>query len=346
MKKRALLLWMMFAAGMARAETRQEYLMDALGKDGEPGLQLAPGVTAGLVLEVEASAIHQGNEEMSDVCLATFELGIDAALMPGCQGQVSLLWEEDDTEPLDLDTGYVILGGTETLPLSLSAGKMYVPFGAFNSYMVSDPLTLELGETRETAVELSYDADLFLVRLGGFSGELESASRIENGVAALDFYPVDGLTLGGSFITDIGEGSGYVDDLNEALADKGSYDRSAGINAHLLLELGSATVAVEYLGAVDDMIWTDAQGMETAARPETWNADFSYDFNDAWTGAVRYEGSREFIPDEMPEHQYGGTMAWQCNPFTTWSVEYLFGTFKAKEVDDRHQVTVQIALVF
>ena len=350
MKKQTWILWMgmtlAIGANSSWAEARQEYLLNALDQSEVADLRLAPGVTAEVVLEVETSATRQGNEETSDISLATFELGLNAALMPGCQGQASLLWEEGDTEPVDLDTGYVVLGGTETMPMILSAGKMYVPFGAFNGYMVSDPLTLELGETRETAIEWSYDSDSFLVRVGVFSGELESASRVKNAVAAFDLSPVDGLTLGTSFITDIGEGIGYVDGLNDALSDGGTYDRSAGFSAHLLLELGSAAVAIEYLGAVDDIIWNDAQGLETAIRPEAWNADFSYAFNAAWTGALRYEGSREFKPEEMPEHQYGGTVAWQFNSFATWSAEYLFGTFKAEEADDRHQATMQMALVF
>lgn len=350
MKKQVWILWLGIALAVvgsgSLAETRQEYLLDALDQSGEEGLQLAPGVTAGLVLEVEASATHQGGEDTSDIRLATFELGLDVALTPGLRGLTSLLWEEDDTEPVDMDTGYVELGGTELIPVVLSVGRMYVPFGAFDSFMISDPLTLELGETRETAAGLSYDTDLFFVWFGGFSGNLDSASRIENAVAALEFKPTDGLTLGASFITDIGEGAGHVDDLNDVLETGGMYEKSAGFSAHFLLELNPVTVAIEYLGALDDMVWRDAEGVETVTRPEAWYVDVAYSLNDAWIGALRYEGSREFKPDEIPAHQYGGTIAWQFNRFATWSVEYLFGTFDANDEADRHMVTTQIAVAF
>lgn len=350
MKKQTWILWMgmalTFGVNGSWAETRQEYLLDALDQSEEAGLRLAPGVTAEVVLEVEASAIRQGDEDASDISLATFELGLDAALMPGLQGVASLLWEEDDTEPVDLDTDYIELGGTETLPVVLSAGRMYVPFGTFNSYMISDPLTLELGETRETAVGVLHEADLFSAWLGAFSGDLKSADGIENAVVALDLKPVDGFTLGASSITDIGEGAGLVDNLNETLEAGGAYEKSPGFSAHLLLELDPMTVAIEYLGAFDDMTWSDAEGVETVTRPEAWHVDVAYALNDAWTGALRYEGSREFKPGEMPEHQCGGTVAWQFNRFSRWSVEYLFGTFEAAGTDDRHQVTTQLALVF
>ncbi len=58
------------------------------------------------------------------------------------------------------------------------------------------------------------------------------------------------------------------------------------------------------------------------------------------------EGSREFKPDEMPEHHYGGAVAWRLNRFATWSVEYLFGAFRSSDVDDRHLVTTQLAVAF
>jgi len=36
----------------------------------------------------------------------------------------------------------------------LTAGQLYVPFGAFETGLISDPLTLEIGETRESTVLL------------------------------------------------------------------------------------------------------------------------------------------------------------------------------------------------
>lgn len=135
-------------------------------------------VTAGAVVEVEGSYQHQDGNDESALKLSTFELGLDAKLMPGVSGAASLLWEEDDTEPVDLDTAFINLGGMERIPVTFSAGRMYLPFGSYNSLMVSDPLPLELGETRET-VRLEYAHGLFSVWAGGFAGEINNANRME-----------------------------------------------------------------------------------------------------------------------------------------------------------------------
>ena len=233
--------------GICQAEMRQEYLLDALETSGEEGLSLAPGVDVGVVLEIEGSFLNQGEEDSSDVTLATFELGIEAALMPGVGGVVALLWEEDDTEPLDLDVGTIHLGGTETIPVVLSAGKMYVPFGMYNSMMISDPMTLELGETRETAVGLAYENDLITVWAGAFSGDISKVKRVENAVAAFAVSPIEILTVGAGYITDLGESDGLTEGINEVLEAEGSYDKSAGFNVFVTLNLDPFFVEAEYL---------------------------------------------------------------------------------------------------
>jgi len=69
------------------------------------GITLMQGVSVGALLEVEASFGEEAGEEVSDVVLATFELDIDADLNDWVRGHALLLWEEDDTEPVDHDEG-------------------------------------------------------------------------------------------------------------------------------------------------------------------------------------------------------------------------------------------------
>lgn len=310
------------------------------------GIELAPGVGVGMRVEVEAAFEKQGSDESSDVNLATFEVGLEAELMKGVRGETSVLWEEGERNSLEVDTAVLTLGGTEDIPLAVSAGRMYLPFGAFNSLMVSDPLTLELGETRETAVAMNGEWMGFEAWVGAFTGELDDADDIAKGAAALIWRPIKQLALGVSGLSHMGEGGGYVDDFNDILADGGAYKDAAGVSAFLLLELNPVTIAAEYLGAVEDMKWTDAEGQTTSARPQTWHLDVAWAVADNWCAAVRYEGSKEFKPDEMPEHQGGVAVFWQINTFATLGLEYLYGTFDADDVDDHQQLTAQLALEF
>lgn len=310
------------------------------------GLRLAPGVDLGVLVEAEASYEKVGGENDSDLNVTTFEVGLEAKPMAGVRGEASLLWEEGDSDSLDVDVAFIELGGTETLPVAVSAGRLYLPFGAFNSLMVSDPLTLELGETRETAAALSGEWNGFTAWAGAFAGERDDAEDIANAAAALGWSPVEGLTLGVSASSDLGEGSGYVDDLNDVLANGGTTEKAVGFSAFLLLERGAWALSAEVLGAAEDLEWADAKGETTSVQPRAWHVDAAYAFNDAWSAAVRYEGSKEFKTGEMPEHQGGGALFWQVNPFAVLGAEYLYGTFDDEGTDDRLLATLQLALEF
>ena len=99
-----------------------------------------------------SSADVNGNtEKTSDTVLATIELAVDAELSDNVRGHILFLHEEDAT-PLEIDEGTITLG--KDAGWSYTMGRMYVPFGAFETNMVSDPLTLDMGETRESAIDL------------------------------------------------------------------------------------------------------------------------------------------------------------------------------------------------
>ena len=126
---------------------------------------------SGLV-EVESSFSDKDRKmekdtKESDIVLATVELGIDVDIHKYVGGHLLLLWEEDDTEPVEMDEGIILLGGTDDFPFFLEAGKMYPSIGHFNSFFITDPLTLEMAETRESAVMLGYANDTFDFRAGG-----------------------------------------------------------------------------------------------------------------------------------------------------------------------------------
>jgi len=184
----------------------------------------------------------------------------------------------------------------------------------------------------------------FTAWIGAFAGERDDADDIQNAAAALTWSPMEGLTLGVSALSDLGEGGGYVNDFNDILASEGSAEKAIGLSAFLLLKRGDWLLSAEYLGAAEDLEWTDAEGTTSSVRPQAWQVDVAYAFNESWSAAVRYEGSKEFKAGEMPEHQGGTALFWQVNPFATLGAEYLYGTFDAEDTDKRHLATVQLAL--
>lgn len=99
----------------------------------------------------------------SDIVLATAELAIESSINENVDLLVSLLYEEDDT-PLEVDVAVITLHDND-LPVSFSFGQMYVPFSTFDSSMISDPLTLELGEIRESSALLGYQSSGLLASM-------------------------------------------------------------------------------------------------------------------------------------------------------------------------------------
>ena len=82
------------------------------------------------------------DDDGSDISLATVEVGIDAQISEWSSAHVLLLYEEgEEDDHVIIDEGTITLGNMDKFPLYLSAGKMYVPFGSFETNMISDPLT-------------------------------------------------------------------------------------------------------------------------------------------------------------------------------------------------------------
>ena len=126
------------------------------------------GVTLSGAIEVEAVYTDDDREsgQTSDVTLATAELGVDVHPIDHVRGHILFVFEEDATDPIEVEEGYIRLDGEDKLPLYLQVGRQYLPFGYNESHFISDPPTLELGETRETAVVAGYAADAFEISLG------------------------------------------------------------------------------------------------------------------------------------------------------------------------------------
>lgn len=328
----------------------------AIAHSGEwEGLELAPGIKLGVLTEVEATYEKTGDEETSDIAVSALEIGLSADPAEGIHAEAVLYWEQD--EDVEFDVAFVSLGGTEKIPVRLDAGWLYAPLGRFESLMLSDPLTLELGETREAAAGLAYVLGPVELWAGAFNGQLDREDdTIDNGVAALTVTPCEGLQFGASFSSDIGEGSGYLDDLNDLLAVGGDVDRTPAVSAWLRWDIAKFSLSAEYLGAVDDLEWTtpageEGEGGETVSQnPQAWFIDAGYAFTDEWSAALRYEGSSEFKPEEWPEARYGGAVVWQFHPLASIGAEYLYGTFEDSEdedaPDDSHLVTLKLALEF
>ena len=177
---------------MAKTRDEQTSLNDIAGKLKVINEHIS--ISGAVEVEAGYSRDYDDNDS-SDITLATVELGIDINLMKFISGHLLFLWEEDDTEPVDIDEGYIYLGNTEFFPVYFQVGKLYVPFGSFESNMISDPLTLEMGEARESAGVLGVELNGFYSAVYAFNGDVNESGS-DDGIKCF------GLNAGFTFEND------------------------------------------------------------------------------------------------------------------------------------------------
>ena len=309
--------------------------------------KLSDKVTLGGAIEVEAGIVNEEVDDSSDIALATVEIVLDGNINENVAGHVVLLYEEGAKE---LDEGTITI--KTAAGLTIAVGKMYIPFGSFNSHFISDPETLELGETNETALMFGYTKDMIELSVGLFNGnvnEVGDDDKVDDYVASLAVTPVEGINFGASYISDISDTDG---DITGAAAGAGTVtDIVAGYGAFVSASFGPLTIDAEYLAAADnfepadlDNENGDGTGDGSGDQPVTFNFEVAYAVSDAWEVAVRYEGNEELF--DLPETQYGVAAAYGLYENTTLSFEYLTGEFDNLASDEVSSVTAQLAVEF
>jgi hypothetical protein len=301
-------------------------------------------------------AAGESGEETSDIALSTVELGLDVDFIDHVGGHVLVLWEEDN-EHIDVDEGYISLTGTEDMPLYLHAGKQYVPFGSMDTYFISDPLPLELGETRESALLTGYHKGLCNVFCGGFNGDVNKIGKndhINSFFGGADFSLPDddsrewNMTAGVAYLSNIADSDGLseANDIDGDGSPDGVRDYVDGISAYIYLDLiHSIYCTAECVCALDKFNAGELNFGDDKERlkPCAWNFEIAYVTPADIGFGVKHEGSND-CHDFLPESRYGGIAF--CSPFenTYLGIEYLYQEF---DNDDTSEVvTAQLAFEF
>lgn len=251
-----------FAASNAELEKRIEKLeQGAVGSpEGSPLGQISEWVTLSGAIEIEIS--HESSDvsdtDDSDISLATAELGIEATPQEWVTGFMLIKWEDEDSEMI-IDEAHVTLGATEDMPYYLSAGKIYVPFGAYETMMISDPITLDLGETRDNALQAGIEINGFSAAVYTFNGEAEEASDTDDTIDIFGFsfgYGMESdaysFNLGVDWINNILESGGLVDVYDTSGWSTSLDDKVAGYAIYASVNFGPVCLIGEYVAMADD----------------------------------------------------------------------------------------------
>jgi hypothetical protein len=279
------------------------------------------------LMEMEGFAAKVGDASESDITLATVELTLDAVVVDGITGHLGLLWEQDDTEENNLDEGFIAFGSTESVPFYAMVGKMYLPFGNFESAFISDPLTLEMAEINESAVLAGYGNDWLDLNAGAFNGDLEEGAgdnTIDDAFASISFTPVDGVVFGAYWLSDLLETGGFEDFATDLGA---AYESIGGAGVFLNAQMGPVALSAEYVTALEKL--APAAG---GLLPATYNVEVSMPIIEKLSAGIKFEGSNDFYSDftgggapdgKFAEWQTGFVVSYELNKHMTLSGEYL-----------------------
>lgn len=297
------------------------------------------------LLELEANYRDtDGQDASSDLTLSTFEFSTEVVINDHISGHVILLYEEDPTDDsLKVDEAVISLSCPQSLfgqTLAFHGGKMYLPFGQFNSSMLTAPLTLDLGETNNTAALFVLRGYPWTFSLGVYNGGTDAAGdkdHIDSLVAAVEVTPLENLSLGVSYLSDLAESA------NELVADATLYsDDVPGVSVFLSATLGALGFEAEILGALDDFDAALIGASDlTGKKPLAWNLEVSWLAIEDLQLAARYEQAKDFQDDVA---RYGLSGSYGLFRNTVLAFEYLHA---APDTDpDSDTITAQLAFEF
>lgn len=318
------------------------------------------------LIEVEVSSINDdiNDEDTSDITLATIELGIDASLSEWARGHLLLLYEEgEEDDHIIVDEGTISLSNDEKCPGYLTVGKMYLPFGSFESNMISDPLTLEIGEIGDSAVQFGYEANGFYGSIYAFNGDINETGEDDE----IDTFGVNlgfgmenetmTLDVGVDWISNIGDTDGIGDYLDSDDHPGGPIDEIddyvAGLSLHAVFSTGPFTIIGEYVTALDEFEVGEIDFDDDGAEPEAWNLEAAFStelFNRETTFALGYQLTDEAVALGLPEDRYLGAVSMAFFDNTSLAFEYLhdedYGESDGGTGDDADSATMQLAVEF
>ena len=328
-------------------EIRQAELYHSLKEKKAPGVMenISENLRLGGIIEIEANLDNNDNGDTTDIVLATASLGLDAKINDFINGYILLLYEDDGASEFTVDEGTITIAAP--YGVVLTAGKMYVPFGAYHSHFISDPITLEIGETNESAFLFGYGTKRYEVSIAFFNGDVGETGdddKIDDIVASITLRPVNGVTIGASYISDLADSDADITGVGNGGTIS---DVVSGYSGHINIEVGKVHLEGEYLAASDNYIASDISSSTSMSgtKPEAFNLEAMWQVNNAWSIAIKYEGNDDFGgPQGFPEKQYGADFSYGLYENTIIDIEYLHGEY----VDNlkRDMVNARLAVEF
>ena len=301
----------------------------------------------GGVIEVEAGRSSGGGASEDDMVTGTVELGIATQVNPWVSAELVLLYEEDTdnadengSNAFSVDTAVVSIADPDS-NWFINAGQYTLPFGAFPTNMVSDPLTLDMAETADTAAEFGASFGAFTASAFVFDGDRGTSADIDNYGFALVFEnqtDTAGIVAHAAWLNDIGETDGLGGVVNAGDGDMAGWIASAEVT------FGNFVLIGEYFAALDDFK-ASAPGDE----PSAYNLEAGVNFELAGLPTVfavahQKTSDMQTLDNSVVETRNGAAVTFEVLDGTSVGVEYL--SEEAHDGSKANTLTGKLAVEF
>ena len=250
---------------------------------------------SGLIESEVGILIVQGDEITTEsyLALSTVEFSADAQLSDNVLAHLLLLYEEGENDDnLAVDEGSITLRDIYGTPLAITAGRMYLPFGEFNSHFVVDPFTLEMAETNKTALQLGFEREPLSASLALFKSGVVVAGEQRNHInnIAVRIAAIvseerlrEGISLsaGASVIKNLADTDGVGDITGVDLAADKLEEIPLGLGIFTSVGLLGAFLEGEFITALGDFSGETgcpncSAGVAFKSKPWAFNGEIGY----------------------------------------------------------------------
>lgn len=345
------------------AKTAEQFKAMEKGDEKIDPQKISEFVNLSGAIEVEfATGDDFFGENFNSFDVAAVELGLDIKATDWASGHVLIKYEEDgDENDFFVDEATITLGDVEKFPLVLTAGKFYMPFGKFDTNMIQDPLTLEIGEINESGAALGVEMGGFVASLYGYKGMRETDffddSYTELGYGVMAGYSHKegdiALTGGVSWTNNMADSDGAIADAFDD-ADLNSIDETvSGLGLHAGAAFGPISIIGEYVTALDQFSPLEVEFLGQGAEPSAWNTELAYTtelLEREVVFAIGMQQTDESVALGLPESRYIGSIGMEVLPNTNLTLEYYYDNDYDMEEggtgDNANVFTAQLAYEF
>lgn len=232
-----------------------------------------------------------------------------------------------------LDNGFITLGDLNKSLWRMTVGQLYVPFGQFNSFLISDPLNKTIFRTKGQPIIVGYGVpgeDGFSASAFTFQGNTHSSGNASEPNQHINQYGADAnyqfklgevhSTFGASYIANmadsngmqgVGAPSGEFQGFGDSTATEYLQHEVPAVDLRAMFDIAAFTLIGEYDTATQAFAAQDLSFNNQGAEPSAYHLEGVYSFNlltKPSSFALGYDRSYEALALNLPESRVAAAL--------------------------------------